>query len=359
MEYKNVLNAPEDFIERTAYNMQMLQRMETEEYLKYLCVDRYSERQKKYWKRDYSSLEKYLNSVEPNRKRLQEAIGIFEPEGNFDPEEEPFLEDKNVIAKWIRIRFAGNLYCRAIFAIPKGKKGKFPLVIAQHGLSSCPERVFGFLDEGKIYHAYGYRLVKDGFAVLAPLNLTTIKRARYQRIALLLGKTLAGLEISKLQRLLDYIVNFPEIDKERIGMWGISLGGYYTLFTLPLEPRIKVGIVCAFFNHRLKKMVIDDYRYSCYLSTEEEHIFIPGWLREFTDSDLVSLICPRPLMIQTGKADGIAWWPFVLEEFKEAKKHYEKLGFSERIVIDLHSGDHEIRYETGFSFLKKWLKGKM
>ena len=102
-------------------------------------------------------------------------------------------------------------------------------------------------------------------------------------------------------------------------------------------------------------MVIDDHRYSCFLSTEEEHIFIPGWLREFTDSDLVSLICPRPLMVQTGKSDGVSWWPFVLEEFAAAKGHYDKLGRADRIQMDLHSGGHEIRYESGLAFLKKWM----
>ena len=31
----------------------------------------------------------------------------------------------------------------------------------------------------------------------------------------------------------------------------------------------------------------------------------------FTDSDLVSLICPQPLLVEQGKADGIAWWPMI------------------------------------------------
>jgi hypothetical protein len=51
------------------------------------------------------------------------------------------------------------------------------------------------------------------------------------------------------------------------------------MFTLPLEPRIKAGVVCAWFNHRRNKMTVDDSRYSCFLSVDEEHIWIPGWLR--------------------------------------------------------------------------------
>ena len=173
--------------------------------------------------------------------------------------------------------------------------------------------------------------------MLAPMNLAKpTPRALYPPVPCWAQPV--GLEIAKLRRLLDYAEGRPEFDTNRIGMWGISLGGAYTIFTMPLEPRIKAGIITAWFNHRLRKMVVDDPRHSCFLSTREEHIFIPGWLREFADSDLISLICPRPVMSQTGKADGIAWWPWVLEEFAAARAHYQRLGLADRIELDLHEG---------------------
>ena len=70
---------------------------------------------------------------------------------------------------------------------------------------------------------------------------------------------------------------------------------------------------------------------------------------------MASLICPRPLLIQTGKADGIAWWPQVIEEFDAARERYCKLNMPELIDIDLHDGGQEIRVESGIRFLKKWL----
>ncbi|MCM8769477.1 MAG: hypothetical protein NC911_07415 [Candidatus Omnitrophica bacterium] len=356
MEYGQVRDISSGYLERSAEDQQSILRRETEDYLRSLILDDYPKRQACFWKRDYSSLEAFLQSVEPNRQRWTVALGSFQPEGDFEPEEEPFLEDTKVKAFWVSIRFARHLRCRAILALPKkGKKTKLPLVIAQHGISSNPERVMGFLDGPNYYHAYGYQLAAAGYAVMAPQHLTGLERRRYQRLALLLGATLAGLEVSKLKRFLDYLGTRREVDPERIAMWGISLGGYYTLLSLPVEPRIKLGICCAFFNHRLEKMIVDDPRYSCFLSTEEEHIFIPGWLREFRDADLISLICPRPFLIQTGKADGVSWWPWVVREFQQAKTHYEKLGLADRFQLDLHSGGHEIRYESGLAFLKKWL----
>lgn len=349
----------EGLIQRRIDDRQSLQSRETEDFLR-AEIEKYPERQKKYGKRNYSSIEKYLASIEPNRKRWLETLGDFS-EGaseNFEVEEESFLDDEKVITKWISIKLFGKLRGRAILGLPKEKNKLFPLIICQHGYSSCPDgSVFGLIDKANFYDKYGYRLVKEGFAVLAPLNITLGEpRNRCERMAHLLGKSLFGLEIFKIRKFIDYVSSLKEIDKDRIGMWGLSMGGTYTLFTLPIEKRIKVGIISAFFNHRTKKMVIEDPRYSCYLPLSEyEHMFLPGWLKEFTDSDLVSLICPRPLMVQTGKADGVSWWPFVLEEFEKSREHYKKLNIEERIEMCLHNGGHEIRFKEGLKFLKRWL----
>ncbi len=61
-------------------------------------------------------------------------------------------------------------------------------------------------------------------------------------------------------------------------------------------------------------------------------------------------------MIQTGKKDGIAHWPMVLEEFEAARQHYVKLGIGDRIAMDLRDGGHETHLESGLQFLTKWLK---
>ncbi len=353
--YDNVLDAGGGLIRRVISDRQGLLRRETEDFLR-AESEAYAERQSRYWERDYSSPEALVASVDPNRRRWLAAVGDFGVPADGPAETEPFLEDEHCTAHWVMLPLYGSLRARGVLALPKRAAGRRPLVIAQHGIGSSPEKVFGLDDDSGLYHAYGRRLVEEGYAVLAPMNVTEgAPRARYQRMALMLGGTLWGIEIAKIRRLLDHACTLPQVDPERIAMWGISLGGAYTMFTTPLEKRIKAAIPCAWFNHRVCKMVIDDPRHSCFLSTTEEHIFIPGWLREFTDSDLVSMICPRPMQIQCGKADGIAWWPWVQEEFAASRVHYERLGMADRIELDLHEGGHEIRLESGLRFLKEWL----
>ncbi|MFT5368167.1 MAG: dienelactone hydrolase [Candidatus Latescibacterota bacterium] len=356
-ETPNPYEEPAAVINREVSDRQRLLRNEAEDHLRSVILN-YEPRQEHYWNRDYTSTEAFEKSVEANRQRWHEAVGVFEADGiDLNPQLDLWCETETFTAWWLTIDLLGGLRGRAIFALPKGRKGPAPLVIAQHGIGSSPEKVFGLDDPSNIYKSYGRQLVEEGFAVIAPMNVSGgPPRARLERLCKLLGKTLWGLEIYRTQRLLDYLETREEIDIERTAMYGISLGGAYTMFTTPLDKRIKAGVVCAWFNDRRHKMAVDDPRYSCFLSVDEEHIWIPGWLREFTDSDLSSLICPRPLLVEQGKADGIAWWPMMLKEYEETRAHYKKLGIEDRIEIDLHEGGHEIRMDKSLAFLKKWLQ---
>ncbi len=328
---------------------------EIERYFRTFLVDEYPGRAARAWHRNYSSIAAFEKSVEPNRARYRRMLAPpdLKPTGPMTRRPNPLIT--GVKAEWLSVPL-GSLKAEGVLAVPEDATAPVPLVIAQHGIGSNPERVFGVGDGEKLYHDYGHALVRAGFAVLAPFNLATVeKRNRIERLARLADTTLPGIELIRMQTLLTEVLKDKRIDSRRVGMWGISLGGMATMFWMPLEPRIRCGIVCAWFNHRRNKMVIPDARYSCFLETKEEHAFFRGWLTEFTDSDVASLICPRPLLVQAGKADRIAHWPQILEELDASRQHYSKLGLADRIGIDLHDGGHEIRIESGLAFMKKWL----
>ena len=330
-------------------------RDQLEQSFRRYLVEEYPARAAKAWNRSYTGVDAFLKSVEPNRRRYRRIFAPppWKPAGALNRRPCPLVP--GVKAEWLTLP-VGPLAAEALFAVPEGARKPVPLVIAQHGIDSFPERVFGVADDGNHYHDYGHALLREGCAVLAPFNLSTVPhRNRIERLARLADTTLPGIELVRMQALLDEVLKDKRIDPNRVGMWGISLGGMATMFWMPLEPRIRCGIVCAWFNHRRNKMVIPDKRYSCFLETPEEHAFFRGWLTEFTDSDVASLICPRPLLVQTGKNDGIAWWPQVIEELEASKEHYRKLNMADRIEMDLHDGGHEIRVESGVPFLRKWL----
>lgn len=329
-----------------------------EGWLRDYLVEQYPDRAAGQWHRDYSSVAAFEKSVEPNRTGWRQVIKPPKLTKSGPVQRTPHTPLADLQAEWITIP-VGGLTAEGIFAAPKGasRERPAPLVIVQHGIGSFPERNFGLLDDHDAYHSYARRLVEAGFAVVTPLNLRSVERRnRIERLCRLADMSLPGIEFARMQRLLDEVQEDPRVDRQRIGMWGLSLGGLATMFWTPLEPRIRAAVVAGWFNHRRNKMVIPDDRYSCFLVTKEEHAFFGGWLTAYTDADVASLICPRPLLVQTGKKDGIAWWPMVLEEFAAAKVHYEKLGLADRIEIDLRDGGHETHVESGVRFLTKWLK---
>ena len=166
------------------------------------------------------------------------------------------------------------------------------------------------------------------------------------------GSSIWGIEIQVIRQLLDLVIDEFSIDENRIAAWGHSMGGAYTMYLMPIEQRIGFGIISAWFNARPQKMVVEDERYTCFLPTEEEHVFLPGLLTGYGDQDLVSLILPKPLLIQTGEKDNIAWPDLVKQAFSEAKYHYRRLGLEDRLQWLLHPGGHEVDVNPGIEFLQ-------
>jgi fermentation-respiration switch protein FrsA (DUF1100 family) len=330
-----------------------------ESYLRGWLVDQYPDRAANAWNRDYSSVDAFLRSVEPNRVRWRQVLKPPRWSKTGALQRRPHAPLADLHAEWLTLPL-GSITAEGVLVMPASasRQEPVPLVIAQHGIGSYPENTFGLFGPG--YHAYARELVKAGFAVLAPMNLRSVERRnRIERLCRLADTTLPGIELERLQHLLDVVLADPRIDRERVGMWGVSLGGMATMFWMPLEPRIKAGVVSAWFNQRLTKMAVPDERYSCFLETKEEHAFFQGWLTEFSDRDAVALICPRPLLVQHGKADRIASWPQMVEEFKAASKHYEHLQLADHIELDLHDGGHEARVPSGIAFLSRWLKARV
>ncbi|WP_114749763.1 dienelactone hydrolase family protein [Pleomorphovibrio marinus] len=344
----NTLISPEVETARTdAYEKQL------ENYLRHYLVEEYEARSEKAWNRDYSSSDALERSVKPNRRRWEEVLSppVLSKSGPL--ERNPYTLGETH-AEWVNLPL-GKLMAEAVLAFPEGasEEKQVGIVIVQHGIGSTPETPFS----PGAYHEYAKALLEAGFAVLVPMNLKSVERRNnVERYARLAGTSLPGIELVRLQHLLDIVLADPRIDADKVGMWGVSLGGMATMFWMPLERRIKAGVVSAWFNERRNKMAVPDERYSSF-SPREDHAFFNGWLTEFSDYDLVSLIAPRPLMIQHGKKDNIAYWPQVVDEYEKSTIHYQQLNIPERMELILHEGGHEAIVDEGVRFMNTWLNG--
>jgi len=160
--------------------------------------------------------------------------------------------------------------------------------------------------EGDPMHFTGAALARLGYVVLCPDALCfetrvddRLKGGDYERFEFLRyvvsGKCMAWKNILDMRRAVDYLASRPEVDRERLGCYGHSMGSTHTWLVGPWEPRLKVlvGNCClptweAIHEHRLLH---------CFPN------FIPGFHRYGDTPDIAAMIAPRFLHLNFGEKD--------------------------------------------------------
>lgn len=345
------------------------------------------------WKRDYSSLESYMRSMMLNRARFLDMMGgwHWHRTAEFNERIRRLAETDSYTVDAVSIRAFQytppvenaehlDVDVDGILLVPKTSTEngtdsgvseseemfrftlptypeRMPAVIAQHGLTGSPETVCGLTAEDDAYHAFGATLAEGGYVVFAPRMVTFAeKRQRLYRKSMLMRQRLMGLEMFKISRVVDYLQTLDTVDFERIGIYGLSQGGQTALWVAAVEERLVATVISGFFNQRTDKMVTASPHYTAYIDTNEEDKHYFGQLAEFSDSDIGSLICPRPIFIEAGTNDGAVWVEMAKEEFENLRYHYEQLGIPDRVELGIFEGEHEVRAVESIAFLDKWLK---
>ena len=137
-------------------------------------------------------------------------------------------------------------------------------------------------------------------------------------------------------------------DPNRVGMVGLSYGGYYALVTPALDTRIKVSVSSCYYG-------VQEGRY------ERDELSIPSDFKFkdrftlFRDSDIVALICPRALEIQAGSKDDDDHREPGKAQAPLSEAYYTKLGLRDRFHYLIFEGGHEFHDESAWDFVKKHL----
>ena len=226
--------------------------------------------------------------------------------------------------------------------------GPFPLVISQHGGGGTPELCSNLFQPAN-YNDMSRRVLRRHCVVFAPqLPMwreefgPPVERDRLDRQLKQLGGSMAALDIHQIRRSLDALSGREEIDASRIGMMGLSWGGFYTLVTAAIDTRIQVALSSCFFNDR--------YKYDLAPAT---------WFdaaNSFLDAELACLVCPRSLYIEVGRRDDLFTVETARPEAEKVRAVYEALGIESRFRYHEHEGGHEFdQDDAGIEFLMSWL----
>ncbi len=112
------------------------------------------------------------------------------------------------------------------------------------------------------------------------------------------GRTLWGMILRDDLMALDYLASRPEVDSDRLGVTGISMGATRTWWLMALDERLKTGVAVACLT-RYQNLIRNQE-----LKAHGIYYFVPGLLNHFDTEAVVALIAPRPVLFQTGDQDG-------------------------------------------------------
>ena len=307
----------------------------------------------KEFRREWMPPKDLVENLEAYRQKYRDMLGLslFADKSDKPTKQELVGEDEVSKVYRLTVWLTDEIPFYALLVIPHQVIEPMPLIIAQHGGGGTPELCCDYLGENNYNHMM-QRALHRGAAILAPQIAVWSKEENktmrahpvaYDRLEMdvalkRFGSSLTALEISGILRALDYVSALPQINADKVGMMGLSYGGYFTLNTMAADTRIKVGYCGAVFNDR------DVYSLTgwCY----------KGSAKMFQDAEVAALCAPRKLFVQVGKEDEVFHYKTALTEVERVYDYFAVFGKPENFAFSLWEGGHTISdSDCGYDFL--------
>ncbi|HPN33714.1 MAG TPA: acetylxylan esterase [bacterium] len=223
-----------------------------------------------------------------------------------------------------------------VFTRPSQGAGPFPAVVCVHGHGGSRHVVY---DVETIYKGFAHHLASAGYV--------TISTEVGQHQVFEPGRTLIGERLWDLLRCVDYLRSLKEVDVQRIGCAGLSLGGEMAMWLAAMDEGIAATVSAGFLT----------------LMDQMEKNHCPCWkfdgLRQRADwPDIYSLIAPRPLQCQNGwkepPSDFVV--SFARLAMAQVRPIYQDLGRPNAVELHAHCGAHEIDLAALMDFFDRTLR---
>ncbi len=263
-----------------------------------------------YWKRDFSSVEAYQASVEPNRKRLAHILGVRDARVAAGKRKyaRSLVGDGGSLAihggydiRSVTWTAFGDVEGEGLVLFPgAGKQGIPGIVVVIPDAGQTPEQLVGLVEGLPPESQVARRLADNGYHVIVPSLIDRTIEARNGRAKLTnreflyrsafeLGRHLIGYEVQKVLGLIDALKGDGLDQQSRLVIFGYGEGGMIALYAAAIDPRIEAVGVSGFFGDRS-----DIWR-----QPVDRNVF--GLLEQFGDAEVASLIAPRLLVVEASK----------------------------------------------------------
>jgi hypothetical protein len=238
------------------------------------------------------------------------------------------------VRQLIRYESEPGLLVEAYLLKPEKPEGRVAGVVALHSTVAYTIRQPAGL-EGKPEDFFGLKLAQRGCVAICPRCFLWQGDGSYlDQVERFRKRHPQSLGMAKMlwdaSRAVDLLTALPEVDPERIGAVGHSLGAKEALYLAAFDERIKVavssegGIGTKYSNWDAPWYLGERARAGDF--AREHH-------------ELLALVAPRPFLLLGGdSADGDQSWPFVAQ----ALEVYRLYGKPPRIGLFNHHGGHAI-----------------
>ncbi len=166
------------------------------------------------------------------------------------------------------------------------------------------------------------------------------------------GATWPGILFHDDRKSIDYLCTREEVDTDRIGCCGLSLGGFRSAHLAALDSRIKCSVAAGWMP-TFGSLLFNNLRNHTYM------VYIPGLPAHMDLPDVASLTAPNPLFIQQCSRDSLYNVEGMEQACDKIGKVYEKLAIKERFASKFYDNKHEFNLqmqEDALSWLDRWLR---
>lgn len=302
------------------------------------------------------------------RTVLRKALGAFpEQDCTLGPVLLERIEYEDYVLERVAYTTMDEVYVPVMVLVPKTGSGPWPAVLACHGHGNGQRDAAGLdadgqeLEQPGIHNRFAVQLVKHGLLVIIPeimgfgaRRMAEDLKGRPDRTScstlsahlLMHGRTLAGMRVYEAMRGLDYIAEREDVDVSRIGTFGFSGGSLISAFASGLDDRIKATVLCGWTNTFQGSVLtmahcIDNY--------------LPGILNDAEQPELIGLIAPRALFVESGELDLIFPSQHVRQAVLQLESVYKEWEVPQQFAWHIHGGGHEISGEQSFPWLCRQL----
>ena len=302
----------------------------------------------------------------------------------------------------VRFHVTDDRTTEAFLLVPKGLKGPAPAVVALHDHGAfyyygkekiCQGEIQSCALREHADRAYGGRMFADklawrGFVVLVPdafyfgsqrpdaeamperYGGALAKKApgsdeyivEYNLLALrhedLVAKTLfdagttwPGVLFQGDRAAVDYLVSRPEVDPQRIGCMGLSIGGFRSAHLFALDPRIKAAVVAGWMTTYAALLYdhLIDHTWMIYVPRQLEWLDLP---------DVATINAPNPLMVINCLQDELFTQEGMFAAEKKIAAVYDRMGARDKFLCRYDDEPHSLKIpaqDAAVDWLERWL----